>query len=297
MEVYYEISRNFLQRERRIIQRAIKEYEDKTCIRFRETKVRSRLFITNNEQGCWSYVGKHTDRSMRQLQPLNLGRGCVSHSVVLHEIGHAIGLWHEQSRPDRDRYIAVHKENIWSSEQHNFNVKRFSDYHGEPYNFGSIMHYGSKFFSKNELETITIQDNLLYEVQGKPQLGRQRKLSTSDVKQINKHYGCYAPNTGPGALQIKILEAGPFQEPGHYYACVRVTDSLGNEREKCTRKDSVSTTDPSWDEELVFEPVDLDAVFHFFEVRVMQYQRFAPDQLAVERQTIWVDFAEHLDSF
>ena len=49
----------------------------------------------------------------RGKQPVSLKPvGCLYLSVIVHEIGHAIGFYHEQSRPDRDDYVNVIDENI-----------------------------------------------------------------------------------------------------------------------------------------------------------------------------------------
>lgn len=56
---------------------------------------------------CYSPVGR-TGGS----QEVALGDACLNHGTIQHEILHALGLWHEQSRSDRDDFIQVMWDNI-----------------------------------------------------------------------------------------------------------------------------------------------------------------------------------------
>ena len=49
-----------------------------------------------------------------------LGEGCGTVRIVLHEIGHAIGFWHEHSRPDRDDFVSVLLDNVLPLSRSNF---------------------------------------------------------------------------------------------------------------------------------------------------------------------------------
>ena len=68
----------------------------------------------------------------------------------MHELMHAAGFWHEQSRADRDEFISVQWDNIKSGMEFNF-LKydlRKIDHLGAEYDTCSVMHYGAYAFAK-----------------------------------------------------------------------------------------------------------------------------------------------------
>jgi hypothetical protein len=48
----------------------------------------------------------------KSVQNLSLGKGCVRHGIVQHEMLHALGFEHEQGRTDRDKYVKINYNNI-----------------------------------------------------------------------------------------------------------------------------------------------------------------------------------------
>ena len=55
---------------------------------------------------CWSYVGM-----IGGSQDISIAPGCNG-LIPVHEIFHALGRWHEQSRPDRDNFVTVNLSNV-----------------------------------------------------------------------------------------------------------------------------------------------------------------------------------------
>ena len=148
------------------------------------------LFTSHSDDGCTSYVGQQGG-----CQKITLGPGCNNIGIIVHEIYHALGMWHKQSRPDRDGYIRVLYDNIEPDKrfalifdkQNSYEV----DYQGTAY-YGSVMHYSRNAFSRNTLNTIVVTNNAEYNRQGRPNLGSHSKtrFGNTDTIQLNRMYNC-----------------------------------------------------------------------------------------------------------
>ena len=134
------------------------------------------LFIPSNAISCFSSVGRTGG-----LQIIMLGSKCKTSMHVAHEIGHALGLWHEQSRNDRDQYIKILWDNIEDEHLFNFNQHINDGQDFGDYDYQSIMHYSSDNFSKNGKETIVPL------VPGVT-IGQRDRLSAKDIAAVNAMY-------------------------------------------------------------------------------------------------------------
>nr|XP_053627432.1 protein SpAN-like [Cherax quadricarinatus] len=181
-----------------------KHWMDNTCIKFTQ--------VTNTNQpclkyyygsGCWSYIGRLTTNG----QDVSIGKGCDTLGTVVHETGHAIGFFHEQSRPDRDGYVNIIFSNIDSNMAFNFlkyNTTDINDY-GVLYDYSSVMHYGSLYFSTNGNLTISTIYPFAQTI-----IGQRTGLSHRDKLLANRMYNC----TGKWLAKCG-LTADPCQNEGY----------------------------------------------------------------------------------
>lgn len=151
--------------------------------------------------GCSSYVGMVGIGA----QQVWLADSCSTGSVI-HEIGHAIGLWHEQARADRNSHIRVLWDNIARGAEMNFSQSISTGDDIGAYDHGSIMHYGTHTYSRNGRPTIeTIPEGI--------PIGQRVRLSSGDIAGVRRLYGGTAPspttvsvtfNTNPAGLQVRV---------------------------------------------------------------------------------------------
>ncbi|XP_078383081.1 uncharacterized protein LOC144665674 isoform X2 [Oculina patagonica] len=175
------------------VQKAISEFHSKTCVRFVNYigGYHKNYIEFGNRKGCSSKVGKYYAQPGRQL--LSIGNGCNHVGTIIHELMHALGFFHEQSRIDRDKYVKIYWENIlkgFSSQFDKYSWETIDDL-GVSYDYQSIMHYDRKAFTKNGKPTIVAIGNENMEFRN-PDF----KLSTRDALEINALYDCKTTSYG-----------------------------------------------------------------------------------------------------
>ncbi len=126
--------------------------------------------------GCSSSVGRVGGR-----QYVNLADGCSTGNTI-HEILHALGMFHEQTRCDRDTFVSIFTANIQSGYEGNFTKQCTGAMDVSSYAEGSIMHYGPYAFSSNGQKTISSKRGL------DSQMGQRSGMNSTDRSTMNSLY-------------------------------------------------------------------------------------------------------------
>ena len=153
-----------------------------------------------------------------------IGNGCITTGTITHELLHALGLFHEHQRKDRDDWVYIHRDNINLKEKHikaNFDKCRGCEDYGIPYNIESIMHYPSNAFPKNvHKPTITPLDPTQAWI-----MGASNELGIHEEVLLKKMYKCTPPDYLP-LLQFYGLWTEIFQSLHTQLGTIEVKNSV-----------------------------------------------------------------------
>ncbi|XP_058121343.1 zinc metalloproteinase nas-1-like [Anopheles ziemanni] len=186
----------FTAAQRAIILEGMKQFATNTCVRFVQRTTQS-LYITidSTATGCWSYVGRSSTNTYNQV---NLqASDCVDVGTVTHELMHAIGFYHEFTRPDRDSYVTIDRTALAAAYRtqtfynENFAKMAYADVvlYGRPYDYGSVMHYSKYAAAASNNRPVM---NNIQPWTG--DFGNDNGLSAADIIDINYMY-CNATST------------------------------------------------------------------------------------------------------
>uniref|UniRef100_A0A669CKU5 Metalloendopeptidase n=1 Tax=Oreochromis niloticus TaxID=8128 RepID=A0A669CKU5_ORENI len=179
----YVIGGNFTGSQRAMFKQAMRHWEKQTCVTFIEkTDEESYIVFTYRPCGCCSYVGRRGNGP----QAISIGKNCDKFGIVVHELGHVIGFWHEHTRPDRDDHVTIIRDNI------------------QPENT-KLQWWGDKCFGMF-LDTILPSRD---ENGVRPAIGQRTRLSKGDIAQARKLYRC------PACGETLQESTGNFSSPGY----------------------------------------------------------------------------------
>ena len=243
--IWYVIDPNFSAAHQAVILQAMQDWENNVSgVDFRQrvsTSVNQFISFVPTVDVNASHIG----RANTNGQAIYLGTANGPDlATAIHEIGHAMGLFHEQSRADRDNHISVVTTNIVPAKMHNFNTYLMNNYNGVdvgPFDFNSIMLYPSiisdvNFANNITLPVLTRHDGTTW--------GRNTSISAGDAETasqifgapyarlevVNKYYdetysgptssiyslddiyikiyadqGCTIPYTGPRSITVRLV--------------------------------------------------------------------------------------------
>uniref|UniRef100_A0A673NJT5 Metalloendopeptidase n=1 Tax=Sinocyclocheilus rhinocerous TaxID=307959 RepID=A0A673NJT5_9TELE len=177
--VPYIISPLYDDMDRIAIETGMLDISSATCVKFVPRTHEANFLNIQSRTGCWSYLGMIGGSQTMSLQ----SPGCMWSGVAAHELMHALGFVHEQSRSDRDHHVSILWENIIEDQRHNFRKYETNNLN-TAYDYSSVMHYGRYTFSEDGRPTIIPKPDPYISI------GQRDGPSLTDIHKINILYNC-----------------------------------------------------------------------------------------------------------
>lgn len=154
------------------VREAIEHVEKRTPLRFTKWKGEVDFVTFRPGSAMQSVVGRRGGDQSISITP----KGTAGH--VIHEICHAIGMFHEHGRDDRDDFITIIRANIRPGFEEEFQMVTDDDAVGT-YDYDSIMHYGPLDFAVGPTRPT---------IRAPKPVGQRVRLSAGDIAAIESMY-------------------------------------------------------------------------------------------------------------
>lgn len=125
--------------------------------------------------------------------------------VIEHEICHALGMFHEQCRKDRDDYVIINTSNLTDKGKSNFNKQTANFYYRGSYDFNSVMGYSSYTSSSSMVKDTT---KPMYTKKDGSAISQGTQLSDLDRAWVNYFYLPYVARSDTYAELDNIVYDG-----------------------------------------------------------------------------------------
>lgn len=166
------------------------------------------VFQNNGSLFCSSCGGAFVGRQPKgQEQRVKMAANCLQKKgMFMHALLHTLGIFHENSRMDRDAYVSVMCGNVQKGDVcsqfsppnfstvpsfaeffPDYNKRTEMDSYGLPYDYDSVMHLGIEDFAiDSKVPTMTAMDDDV----DLTRLGQRDGLSVLDARKLRVAYGC-----------------------------------------------------------------------------------------------------------
>ncbi len=183
-DVYYDFASDFIYKEEAL--QAMNNISSSVAVQFHPKETYNKDYVhfihTDGNYSNLGSIGGKQDISIAKNQ------GSVT-GIIMHELLHALGLFHEMCRADRNEYIEILWDNIEANKKSNFQTYIELNTPGADignFDFNSIMMYPSDAFGK---QVNGVKQKTIYRKDGLSYYAQRSYLTDSDITALRAIYG------------------------------------------------------------------------------------------------------------